>query len=290
MSQSESKNSPLPGSTSAPGGQGARPSDGPPGTPPEVGAGQPTRRPTFLQRLWKELLEPIVFAVLITQFVGTVVGVDGVSMMPNLRHHERVFLPKYETWLHKIGIGNFHRGDILIFKPPAAAETRSFLGLWNYRPFLIKRLIGMPGDKIRILRGVTYVNEKALDAAFITDFWKQQGCWDTESRIANLATNTGRSIVPDRAEFTVPKGQYFVQGDNRTEGGSEDSRFFGSIPLRDVAGRATAIIWPIMRQETATYKCGQNLDPGKMATFSGKSVLNWRGLGRPPVFNTVPIP
>ena len=291
MSQSESESSALPGSNAQPEGRSVGPSDGLTDTPQGVKPGQPTRRPSFLQRLWKELLEPIVFAVLITQFVGTVVGVDGVSMMPNLRHHERVFVPKYETWLHKIGIGDFHRGDILIFKPPAAAETRSFLGLWNYRPFLIKRLIGLPGDKIRILRGVTYVNSKALDAAFITDFWKQQGCWDTESRIANLATNSGKSIMPDQAEFTVPRGQYFVQGDNRTVGGSEDSRFFGSVPLRDVAGRATAIIWPIMRQENAKYDCNwSGGDPATATTFSGKSVLNWRGMGRPAVFDTVPNP
>lgn len=97
---------------------------------------QPKAKPSFLQRLWRELLEPIVFAVVITQFIATLVGVDGVSMMPNLRHHERVLVPKYETWLHKAGIGDFSRGDILVFKPPAEAGTRSFLGLWNFRPFL----------------------------------------------------------------------------------------------------------------------------------------------------------
>ncbi|WP_407538732.1 signal peptidase I [Deinococcus radiomollis] len=260
-------------------------------TPPPSGQPVP-KRPSFLQRLWKELLEPIVFAVLITQFIGTVVGVDGVSMMPNLRHHERVFVPKYETWLHKVGVGNFQRGDILIFKPPAAAESRSFLGLWNYRPFLIKRLIGMPGDKIRIARGVTYVNGKALDAAFTTDFWKQAGCWDTQSQRANQAASAGdKNIVPDQAQITVPAGQYFVQGDNRTFSGSEDSRFFGTIPLRDVAGRAAAIIWPIMRQENVKYDCNWGGgDPATATTFSGKSVLNWRGLGRPAVFNTLPNP
>ncbi|MFC4455493.1 signal peptidase I [Deinococcus sonorensis] len=249
---------------------------------------QQVRRPSFLQRLWKELLEPIVFAVLITQFIGTVVGVDGVSMMPNLRHHERVFLPKYETWLHKAGIGSFHRGDILVFKPPAAAEQRSFYGLWNYRPFLIKRLIGLPGDRIRISQGITYVNGAALDASFTTDYWKQQGCWDTGSQQANQALNDQNGIVTNQKEFTVPAGQYFVQGDNRTERGSEDSRFFGPIPLRDIAGRAAAVIWPIMRQENATYKCGQNLTPDQMVTFSGKSVLNWRLLSRPAAFNSLP--
>ncbi|WP_424950228.1 signal peptidase I [Deinococcus sp.] len=259
---------------------------------PVVSPSSPPRRPSFLQRLWKELLEPIVFAVLITQFLGTVVGVDGVSMMPSLRHHERVFVPKYETWLHKVGIGNFHRGDILIFKPPVGTEVRSFLNLWTYRPFLIKRLIGLPGDKIKITAGITYVNGKALDAAFTTDYWKQQGCWDTGSQQANQTTTAyPKNIVPDQAEIIVPAGRYFVQGDNRTLSGSEDSRFFGTVPLRDVAGRATAVIWPIMRQENVKYDCNWGgPDAATATTFSGKSVLNWRGLGRPAVFNTLPNP
>jgi len=81
--------------------------------------------PHPLGRVWKELLEPIVFAVVITQFAATAVGVDGISMMPNLRHHERIFVPKYETWLHKAGIGQFRRGDILIFKPPREVAARA---------------------------------------------------------------------------------------------------------------------------------------------------------------------
>ena len=118
--------------------------------------------PSTLQKVWKDFLEPIVFAVVITQFVATLVGVDGVSMMPNLRDRERVFVPKYETWLHKAGVGDFSRGDIVIFKPPreAAAKignlNKNFFGLWNYRPFLIKRVIGLPGDKIRVEGGEVF--------------------------------------------------------------------------------------------------------------------------------------
>ena len=249
------------------------------------------QRSTALTRLWKELLEPIVFAVLITQFLGTVVGVDGVSMMPNLRHHERVFVPKYETWLHKAGIGNFQRGDILIFRPPGSAEVRSFYGLWTYRPFLIKRLIGLPGDKVRVTGGVTYVNGTALNAGFTTDYWKRQGCWDTSSAPANHAVFAGNSVPQTLAEITVPAGEYYVEGDNRTERGSEDSRLFGPVKLRDVAGRAAAIIWPIMRQQEAKYDCTwPGGDPSAAATFSGKSVLNWRLLERPAAFNELSRP
>lgn len=243
--------------------------------------------PGPLGKLWKEVLEPVVFAVVITQFVATLVGVDGVSMMPNLRDRERVFVPKYETWLHKAGIGDFQRGDILIFKPPREAADQAPtltkpgpLGLWTYRPFLIKRLIGLPGDRVRIEGGQVYVNGVLLDSSWTTDYWREQGCWDTQSDLANQATSSAQGILPDQPEITVPEGHYFVMGDNRTAGGSEDSRLFGPVPMRDVAGRAAAVVWPILRKAHARYDCSS----GTVAEFSGPNVLNWRVLERPEAF------
>lgn len=243
-------------------------------------------KPNYLQQLWKEVLEPLLFALVITTFLVTMVGVDGVSMMPNLRHHERVIVPKYETWLHRFGVGDFKRGDIVVFKPPASVEMKDFYGLWKYRPFLIKRLIGLPGDKIRVEKGVVFVNDHALSNDYTAAYWQQQGCWDTDSPLANQAESSMANIVPDQAEVTVPQGEYFVMGDNRTRSGSEDSRLFGPIPRSDVAGRAAMIVWPIMRQENAKYNCelvGAN--PDQYVTASGKSVLNWRILQRPETFN-----
>ena len=248
-----------------------------------------TKGPGPLAKLWKEVLEPIVFAVVITQFLATLVGVDGVSMMPNLRDRERVFVPKYETWLHKAGVGDFSRGDIVIFKPPreAAAKapnlTKSAFGLWSYRPFLIKRLIGLPGDRVRVEEGEVFVNGQKLDSSWTTAYWQEQGCWDTESDLANNAASAAAGIIADQPEVTVPEGHYFVMGDNRTAGGSEDSRLFGPVPQRDIAGRAAAVVWPIMRKENVKYDCAA----GGVGEFSGESVLNWRLLTRPEAFNTL---
>ncbi|NTX99979.1 signal peptidase I [Deinococcus sp. JMULE3] len=253
----------------------------------------PTKPPqTALQKLWKEILEPIVFAVVITQFVATLVGVDGVSMMPNLRNGERVFVPKYETWLHKAGVGEFKRGDILIFKPPREASAKignlnkSAFGLYSYRPFLIKRLIGLPGDRVSITAGEVSVNGQKLDSTWTTAYWQEQGCWDTQSSVANNITSASIdgyavNVVPDRQEFTVPQGQYFVMGDNRTSGGSEDSRIMGGIARRDVAGRAAAVVWPIMRKANVKYDCTGREKP----EFSGASELNWRLLTPPAGFD-----
>ena len=246
--------------------------------------------PTTLQKVWKDFLEPIVFAVVITQFVATLVGVDGVSMMPNLRDRERVFVPKYETWLHKAGVGDFSRGDIVIFKPPREAFEKvpnlrkNFFGLWDYRPFLIKRIIGLPGDRIRVDAGEVYVNDVKLDSGWTTDYWRQQGCWDTQSPLANNAfSSEPYGVVPTQPEITVPDGHYYVMGDNRTVNGSEDSRMLGTIPLRDVAGRAAAVIWPIMRKTNASYDCVTQ----SVGELSGPSVLNWRVLNRPEAFDNL---
>ncbi|MFC6590805.1 signal peptidase I [Deinococcus lacus] len=247
----------------------------------------PRRQPSPLERLWKELLEPVVFAVLVTQFLVTMVSVDGVSMMPNLRNGERVFLPKYETWLHKAGIGQFHRGDIVVFKPPRAAAaisphlTKDFLGLWTYRPFLIKRVIGVPGDRVRVSGGEVYVNGQLLDSGWTTNYWLEQGCWDTVSPVANQAAVSAEGILEDRAEVTVPQGHYYVMGDNRTEGGSEDSRLFGAVPLRDIAGRAAAVIWPIMQKQNLSYDCAMR----QAGEGSGENELAWRSLTRPEAFS-----
>ncbi|MFB9993997.1 signal peptidase I [Deinococcus oregonensis] len=246
--------------------------------------------PGPLQKLWKELLEPIVFAVVITQFVATLVGVDGVSMMPNLRNRERVFVPKYETWLHKAGVGEFKRGDILIFKPPREAADKisnlqksAPLNLWTYRPFLIKRLIGLPGDKISISGGEVTLNGTKLDSSWTTDYWREQGCWDTQSNLANLAASNQNGVLADQPEITVPAGHYFVMGDNRTPNGSEDSRLFGPALKRDVAGRAAAVIWPIMRKSQIKYDCAT--DRVAENGLSGENVLNWRVLTRPEAFD-----
>lgn len=237
-------------------------------------------------------LEPLVFAVLLTQLVGTLVGVDGASMMPTLRHHERLLIPKYETWLHKLGLGDFKRGDILIFKPPTQSLNTPFLGLpfsglGSYRPFLVKRLIGLPGDTVRVAGGEVYLNGVFLSQRFTAAYWQSQGCWDTGSPLANAARVDEISGQVTQ-QITLAAGHYFVMGDNRTVGGSEDSRLFGPVPLRDIAGRAAAVVWSVMRRAEAHSDCAASRRPQDHVTYSGKSELNLRLLRPPAAFERLP--
>lgn len=212
--------------------------------------------------LWSIILRElkIAFWILfpfwaVTTFGITATAVDGVSMMPTLRSGEYVWIPKYEVWLHRLGIGAFKRGDIVIFKPPLGAPNSSYrlFGLWNYRPFFIKRIVAIGGDRVTLDRGQVRVNGRAVFES-ISAYWKGQGCWDRESSLANFA-RSDLGGIPIRKELWVPKGEYFVMGDNRSPGGSEDSRLFGTVSLNDIFGRAKWAWLPPSADQNGTYSC-----------------------------------
>ncbi len=308
--------------------------------------GPSSQQPSASDRFWSEVrgyAEALVVAFLIVTFAFNTVGVVGSSMRPNLNGGvgsssvlqslltgDRVFIPKYDTWLRRLGVlGDYQRGNIVVVREPANSphaqiETSCFLPaqiLYDCRPFFIKRVVGVPGDHVRIEGGQVYVNDTPVDQGFITatgeiqpepvDFpvvTQEKGevtgfsvGFDTEAGVAlpsrlpvstyypeplpvtdaNVQLFYGGTIdalepVPPGApedepfvlDLVVPEGHYFVMGDNRLPGGSEDSKYFGPIPALAVAGKATAVIWPPRRD----------------------GEWNWRSLGPPAAFNAVPDP
>lgn len=193
----------------------------------------PSRVMTCWQRTLKPLLQAVIVAVLIVTFVATTVGISGDSMAPTLRDGERALVPKYEVWLIRLGLGEFRRGDIVYFRPPPSvpeAQVTLPLGL-SYRTFFIKRIIGLPGDRVRIEQGVVYLNGEVLEEPYLD--------------------HLGGSSL---AEITVPKGHVFVLGDHRGPFGSVDSRRFGPIPLASLSGRAAVVIWPPVVREDGRWR------------------------------------
>jgi signal peptidase I len=137
---------------------------------------------TFSSRFWTEVrgyAEALVIAYLVVTFLFNTVGVVGSSMRPNLDGGvgsqnvlqslltgDRVFIPKYDTWLRRMGIlGPYSRGDVVVVREPANSPTAQER---DSRPFFIKRVIGVPGDRIRIEAGQVFVNDFPLDQSFIT--------------------------------------------------------------------------------------------------------------------------
>ncbi len=251
--------------------------------------------------LWREWIRPIgeavVIAVVITTFIFTTVAISGSSDLPNIYDGERVFVPKYEMWLSKLGIMSYKRGDLVVLKPPKDAGRvqplpviGSFIPSLTYKPFYIKRIVGVPGDKILLDKGILTINGTKINENHTVAYWKKQQSFDDcsyqtnsefwnfhkaaeanklrpESPCGDEKAKLGYKLTP----YVLKANQYFVMGDNRSPGGSEDSRIFGPITQDEVAGRATFVWWPLFRRDESTKELK----------------FNWRVLPRPAAFDAL---
>jgi len=156
----------------------------------------------------RELLETVIsagiIAFIIITFIGQVTVVRGASMEPTLHDNERLIANKISYRFETP-----ERGEIIIFRPPLEIKR-------NY----IKRIIGIPGDKIEIANGEVYVNGEKLEEPYVKNISYE---------------NMPPTIVPDDS--------FFVLGDNRPN--SSDSRYWGFVPRKNVVGRAWVVFWPL---------------------------------------------
>ncbi|MBA2870785.1 signal peptidase I [Anoxybacillus calidus] len=167
-----------------------------------------------------EWLKAIVIAVLlaggIRYFVFAPIIVDGLSMMPTLHDHDRMIVNKLSY-----KIGEPKRFDIIVFH---AEEGKDY----------IKRVIGLPGDRIEYKNDTLYVNGKAYKEPYL-DESKKQVIDGPLTEPFTLEELTGQE--------TVPEGHLFVMGDNRRF--SKDSRHIGFIPMDKVVGKTNIVYWPL---------------------------------------------
>ncbi|WP_109484607.1 signal peptidase I [Occallatibacter savannae] len=156
--------------------------------------------------LWvRDLLISAAVSILIILFLYQPVRVEGTSMLPRLEDHDRLFINKFVYHITSI-----ERGDVVVFHYPRDPEK-------SY----IKRVIALPGDRLRIDHGQVFVNGKALTENYVPDMYR-----DTRS-YAN-------TVIPDDC--------YFVMGDHRSI--SSDSREFGVVERDLIYGKAVFVYWP----------------------------------------------
>lgn len=177
----------------------------------------------------REWIESIIIAFILAMFIRAffvqAFKIPTGSMRPTLIEGDIILVNKFIygpkvpfTGLRLPGLRQPQRGDIIVFIYPE-----------NPKKDFIKRLIALEGETVEIKNGTVYVNDKPLlDPLFSKRYYYNRG-----------------DYAPEDSKIVVPKDSYFVLGDNSAS--SQDSRFWGFVPKKNVLGRAILIYWPPQR-------------------------------------------
>ncbi len=160
----------------------------------------------------------LLLAVGVRAWVAQMFYIPSGSMLPTLQVGDRIIVDKLSYHLHGVG-----RGDVVVFRRPPLENA-------DYSD-LVKRVIGLPGDTVAVVDGRVSVDGRPLAEPWLPD----------------PAPVTSPSPLPEAFSlshpFTVPAGEYYVMGDNRTD--SEDSRYFGPIAGSLIVGKMAFVAWPL---------------------------------------------
>jgi signal peptidase I len=166
-------------------------------------------RKNRLAPLLKELIQTILLIALLRVGMDTFLPryvVDGASMQPNFHTSERVIVDRL-SW----ALSGAARGDVIVLKSPTTPGE-----------LLIKRVIGLPNEHVRIVDGRVYIDGQLLNEPYVMEYCSYQSC---------------------NGEWQLGPDEYFVLGDNRNH--SLDSHSFGPIPASSVKGIARVRYWPL---------------------------------------------
>ncbi|OGV37906.1 MAG: signal peptidase I [Lentisphaerae bacterium GWF2_45_14] len=139
------------------------------------------------------------------------------------------------------------RGDVTVFNTEGISYGGQLLSERGY--YYIKRLIGLPGDTIRVKNNMVYIKPSGQkEEKPITDFnpafkkiYSGKGGYH-----GHLNSPTATYLINEESTFTVPEDSYFMMGDNSAN--SLDGRYFGMVPRKNIVGRAFLVFWPFSRR------------------------------------------
>ena len=167
---------------------------------------------SFIWDLLKILILALVIIVPLRVFVAEPFIVSGSSMVPNFHNNEYLIIDKVEYRLHPA-----QRYDVIVFKYPKDTSQ-----------YFIKRIIGLPGEKVKIEQGHVVIFNQENPDGFVVK----------EPYLPNQNVTFGSD-----ASVTLGDGEYFVLGDNRLA--SSDSRVWGILPVNDFVGKVWVRVFPL---------------------------------------------
>lgn len=199
-----------------------------------------------------EIIETVVFVlvmvIIIRFFIGEIRWIPSGSMNPTLIEGDRIIVERFSRFFT-----GPKRGDIMVFYPPSTQLSRKPLPLLERLTGInckdiayIKRVIGLPGDKVEIKfekdnKAYVYINDKKYEEDYIKSVYEYTPCIKGEVTDEMYANTSIAKCGP----FILPNDSYFMMGDNR--GNSQDSRYWGTLKRDRFVGRAVTIFWPLNR-------------------------------------------
>lgn len=224
----------------------------------------PLRRTAFRENLLS-LFSSAVLALFFFAFVAQAFEIPTGSMEDTLLVGDRPFVDRVSfaprtTWLGPLlPYQEIRAGDLVVFKHPSQPD----------RIHVVKRVIGLPGDRVRIVNRQVIVNGHLQDEGY-----KIHKDRVIESYRDNFPSEAAEQVYPEWREempkhvkngwLVVPPGKYFVMGDNRDH--SLDSRYWGFVPRENIVGRPWALWWSLDLKETDFQRTGLDRVTGPLKT------------------------
>ncbi|NEU94531.1 signal peptidase I [Bradyrhizobium uaiense] len=227
-----------------------------------------TKSESGLGETIRVVIHALLIALVIRTFLFQPFNIPSGSMKATLLVGDYLFVSKYSYGYSHYSIpfspnifsgrifgSEPNRGDIVVFRLPRDDST-------DY----IKRVIGLPGDRIEVRNGLLYINDEPIKRERLSDFVGEDPCGsaDATARVKRWKETlpngvsyesldcTDNSYMDNTIVYTVPPGNYFMMGDNRDN--STDSRFLsqvGYVPFENIIGRAQMIFFSIAEGEQA---------------------------------------
>jgi signal peptidase I len=196
----------------------------------------------------QSLLATVVIAVFVITFVVQAFQIPSESMENTLLIGDYLLVDKFRyggsnLWDHIMPYRTIHRGDIVVFRYPV-----------NPTQHFVKRVVGVPGDHVRLVDRRVFVNGVAIDEPYVQYTSHVHDVFRDEFPRTNIPVPglegawwlQMQKLVED-GQLIIPEDSYFVLGDNRDE--SLDSRYWGFVPRENVIGRPLLIYWSVREMD-----------------------------------------
>jgi len=196
----------------------------------------------------QSLLATVVIAVFVITFVSQAFQIPSESMENTLLIGDYLLVDKLRYgnggfWEHILPYRAVRRGDIIVFHYPVHPSEH-----------FVKRVVGVPGDRVHLNKRRLYVNGVPLSEPYVRhsaidpDFFRDEfpRVKDRPPGVEDAWWRQMNKLIED-GQLIVPEGHYFVLGDNRDE--SLDSRYWGFVPQENIVGRPLVIYWSVRSEE-----------------------------------------